>query len=437
MALGIKKDRPRYIGWLLDRIPAAVPGSSVKLLAVVALALLLEEYDLAMLMAALKQIAAELGMEQRNFGLYLAIIRLGAVPAFILVALADRLGRRRIFLFSIMAMAVSTALTAFAQTPAQFVALQALVRTFFVAGSAVSFVIISEEFPAEHRGWGMGFLAAAGAMGHGLGVALFSQINRLPYGWRALYAMGLLPLLLLPLFRKYVMETKRFSALRDSRALREGAGSQGVLCFLEPLRALACTRPGRAFGMVCSGYLSALAWLPAFQFSGYFVQTKYGWPPQKYALMVIVAGAVGIIANIVAGRMADRFGRKPLGMAFLLFFPACTALFYHGPVGWLAVAWACLVLTSMGGRLILRAFSTELFPTAHRSAAAGSYTVLEILGAASGLLVIYFYGTENLVELTKVIPMVSLATVPCACILLLFPETGRRTLEDISGPAAI
>ena len=49
---------------------------------------------------------------------------------------------------------------------------------------------MSEEFPAHHRGWGIGMLGGVGAIGYGFGALLYGAIEWLPFGWRALYALG-------------------------------------------------------------------------------------------------------------------------------------------------------------------------------------------------------------------------------------------------------
>src|SRR5690349_2941190 len=176
------------------RLRTLEPGVRTSLLAV-ALATLFEEYDTGILSAALKQIAGDLQIPEARFGLYLAWIRAGALPAFLFLPLADRIGRRPVFLASMAIMGVLTFASAFSQTLLHFVVLQALARTFALAGGALAFVIVSEELPAAQRGFGMGVLAAIGASGHGLSAGLYSQINVLPYGWRFLYALGILPVL--------------------------------------------------------------------------------------------------------------------------------------------------------------------------------------------------------------------------------------------------
>src|SRR5215472_7802917 len=172
---------PPFLGGVPD-----VPAPLVSLLGLVSLALFFEQYDNSMLTSALKFIASDLGVTEHHLGGFLALIKLGAVPAFLIVPFADRIGRRRVFLAAVLLFSLGTLLTAFTQTAGQFVVAQMVSRTFMLTASAVAFVIITEEFPALHRGWAIGMLGALSACGNGLGAALFAVIESLPYGWRAL-----------------------------------------------------------------------------------------------------------------------------------------------------------------------------------------------------------------------------------------------------------
>ena len=202
---------------LLGRVPADVGSRELRILGFVTFALLFEHYDTSLLSNALKFIKEELQIAESDLGLFQMMIRLGALPAFLIVPFVDRLGRRRLFLASLIGMSLGTVLTAFAQNAAQFVGCQMITRTFVLTASAVAVVIVAEELPASARGWGIGMLAAVSAVGHGLGAAAFGAIEALPYGWRALYLFGVLPLLLLPLFRRGIQETGRFQSHRKER----------------------------------------------------------------------------------------------------------------------------------------------------------------------------------------------------------------------------
>jgi MFS family permease len=415
------RNNPLWIPpFLLGRVPQGVDERRLRLLGVVSLALLFEEYDVAILTAALRHIARDLGLGEQDLGLYLAIIRAGALPAFFVVPLADRVGRRPVFLWSTALLGLFTFATAFARTGIELVALQALTRTFFVAGASMSLVFIAEEFPATHRGWAVGMLAALGTVGHGLGALLFAAVDVLPFGWRALYAFGGIPVLLVPWLARSIPETSRFTAHAKDAASES------------PLLALLRASPLRAASLGAAGFLIAAATLPVFQFTGYYTQKKLGWTPAQYATMVLALGAIGVLGNVAAGRLGDLFGRKRVGVVLLAVYPFAAFGFYRGDAWWALAAWVPLVFCSSGARVILRALSSELFPTRVRGAATGLYGVMETLGAVSGMLLVYFVGTQDIDALAHAVPMASLLVIGTACLLFTFPETGRRELEDIS-----
>jgi MFS family permease len=412
------------------RAPADVEPKDRRTLLFVALALLFEEYDTAMLFSALKQIAEELQMQASELGLYTALVRLGGLPAFLVVPIADRLGRRPVFIVATVLLGVLTVATAFVQTPLQFTVLQGLARLFVVTSTATAFVIVTEELPAQHRGWGVGALAAIGSLGHGLSAILFSRIESLPYGWRALYVVGVVPVLCLPLLLRYVPETQRFLAQRAQRGPqeKESLWRSGIA----PMRELFTLQPKRATALGACGILIAGGTLPTIQFSGYYTQTKLAWEPADYSLMMLVAGGLGIAGNVIAGRLGDRYGRRIIGAVLMTLFPLTSFAFFHGDSTVVVLAWVPLVFCLMGGRVILRAFASELFATAQRGAASGVFSVAEMLGAILGLLMVHAYGTPSIAEIGRVVPAVALLNVACALIVLTFPETKQRELDDFS-----
>ena len=129
---------PWWIPPFLGRIPEAVEPQQIRLLGFVALAMFFENYDVSLLGALLKYIAEDFGLSKAGLGDFAGTIRLGTLPAFFLIPFADRIGRRRLFLISIVGISVGTFLTAFSQNATQFVACQVLARSFIVTASAVA-----------------------------------------------------------------------------------------------------------------------------------------------------------------------------------------------------------------------------------------------------------------------------------------------------------
>ncbi len=423
------RSRPWWIPPFLGSIPELDPPV-LRLFGLVALAFVFEQYDLSMLTSALKFIARDLGMDESALGRATAWIRLGALPAFLVVPFADRLGRRRVFLWSVIGISFATLATAFVGTAAQFVLVQMVVRTFLLTGSMTAFVIVTEEFPAAHRGWGIGMLGALGACGAGLGTVLFAAIDYLPYGWRALYAVGILPLLLLPLFRRGVRETRRFERYRREQ-LEPRHGSQRWGKWLQPVISLARTHPRRAVVVALLAGLSALGSIAPFQFIGYFTQSTRGWTPGQYALMVFFGGGVGIIGNVVAGRLGDSVGRRAVAAVLLALFPVSVWTFYQGPSWVLPLAWIVMLFCSDGSDVLIRALSFEVFPTSQRGTSGGWLSLVQTLGASAGLALIGLE-TKERADLAQVTSLLSLATLVAAATVFLLPETRRRELEAIS-----
>ena len=422
----VRVKRPWWLPHFLGRVPIGLEAKHVSLVGVVALAGFFESYDLSVLSAALKQIRESFGLSQAEMTGLLAWVRLGAIPAFLVLPLADRLGRRRVYLVAIIGMSVATLASAFAQTTLQFIAIQTIARTFVVATIATATVIIAEELPAEHRGWGIGMLGAIGAFGYGLGALLYAFVDWLPYGWRSLYFVGGFPLFLMPMLRRRVSETTRFKQYQA-----EGGGTEAVGGFIRPLIAMFKDYPGRSLAVAAMALSVSIGVSPAFGLLSDFVQTTHGWKPSSYSLMAIVAGIVGIIGNPAMGWAADRRGRRPVAMLAYAVFPLIAFAMYFGPSMSVAFVWMPFVFILTGGGVIMRTVTSELFPTATRNTAMGWETLCETLGAAMGFGLAWYWTPEN-ASVAPAVAGISLFTFLGVFVFWMLPETARRELESTS-----
>jgi len=424
------RENPWWIPPFLGGIPHGVSPLQLRLLGFLTFAMFFENYDLSLLGNALPQIGASFGLSKAELGDFTSATRFGALPAFFLIPLADRLGRRRILLACVIGMSLGSALTATSQTAVQFVLFQILTRTFIVTASVVTFVVITEEFPAENRGWGIGMLGGVSAIGFGAGALTYGFVNSLPFGWRALYMIGLAPLLLFPALRRGIAETRRWNE-HSARLLSAASWTTAITGAFAPIAELYRLHPRRALALGLLGGLSAAGTGVAFQFISEFLQTERGWTPGTFAALSVTFGAFGIIGNPVSGRLGDRIGRRAIAAVVLTLFPLCAFAFYAGPAWLVALPWTAMVFLSMASSVTTRALATELFPTALRGTGGGSLALLETLGVAAGLFV-YARGMEWLGRQDLVIPLVSLATLFAALAVLLLPETARRELEEIA-----
>ncbi len=425
--------RPRRPWWLpgiFGPVPELEPRVTATL-GLVAVGMMFENYDIGLLNAALKQIAESLAIAPGDSGWFLAAIRLGGLGTFVLVPVADRVGRRRVFLVSLVGMSVGSLASGLAPTAWTFVLCQIFTRVFMLTASALAVVFLVEELPAEHRGWGLGVLTVMGGVGYGVGAGLYAAVELLPFGWRTLYAAGVVPLVLLPVFRRGLLETRRFEGERDARG--PAAGGAGPFAWIASVSGLVRDHRRHAVGVGLAGGLSAMGGLAFYQYASFFAQTVHGWAPGHYSLLVLGGGLLGVAGSVVGGRAADRIGRRKVGLVALLLAPAAAALYYQGP-GWtLPLGFAGFVFFGSAGDVVVRAFSGELFPTDRRGAATGWLILVQTVGFALGLALVGL-GTREAADLAAAVPAVSLALAAAGLSLLLLPETGRRELEAISGP---
>ena len=415
---------PWYIALFFGR-SAELPSAATRTLGLVSLGVFFENYDIGLVNAALKQIAASLDLPAGETGWYLGTIRLGGLGAFLILPFADLIGRRRVFLFALIGMSLGTFATGFSQTPLQFAVLQMVTRVFMLTAVGLSIVILAEELPAEHRAAGIGMSSVLGGMGFGVVAALYAFVDQIPFGWRGLYGIGIGPLVFLPFLRRSLHETTRFREARAERPLSEIFGS-----WFEPILLLARRHPRRTLTVGLAGVLGAAGGIAFFQYTSWFVQEVHGWAPGQYTLLVLGAGSLGVLGNVLGGRGSDRWGRRRVGFFAWLFVPVFVALFYHGPWWTLAVAWGFGVLCGSAGEIVMRAIATELFDTSHRATAAGWLIFVQTIGWAIGLFVVG-YGAGSFEDLPRVISWVACGSALAAFCLLLVPETSGRELESL------
>jgi len=150
------------------RAPEDLTRRQWRLLGLLGVTVLINHYDFGLLTAALLQIQTELGIPETEVGRMVGLIRAGAILALPLAVFADRRGRRRLLVATILGFTLCTILTAFAQTATQFTVFQFFARMFVNAEEILAIVVITEELPAKRRGFALGVLAALGSLGNGV-----------------------------------------------------------------------------------------------------------------------------------------------------------------------------------------------------------------------------------------------------------------------------
>ncbi|MFI5315883.1 MAG: MFS transporter [Myxococcota bacterium] len=420
--------RPRWSKGLpfLARAPE-ISQRQWAVLGLVSLASLFDQYDRSLMALALPQIQAGLGISEGQVGVLASIVRMGSLPALFIALSADRIGRRRALLGTVLAYTALTGASALAPDPRTFIALQFLSRVFGTAEMLLAVVVISEEFGAHARGWGVGAFFAIQSCGAGLAALLLPLAASFPNGWRGLYLVGLGPLLLLAWLRRSLPETPRFEARQ--RAL----GSQlAESSFFVPLLSLVRAYPGRFAAVALQLFCMGVGYSAA-DFLGpkYLLQGR-GWTPGQMSTLYLIGGLMAIFGAPVLGRLGDRLGRRPVAIGASLALVGCVLAFYNASGPWLVPLWIAGIFSVTGHEAVLSAYGAELFPTSHRSTAAGARLIVGTLAGSLGLLLesALYSITGSHWHAVSILMFVALGSP--IVIAFAFPETAGRSLEEIS-----
>jgi MFS family permease len=407
------------------RPPVPIDIRTERIFLLVGAAALFAGYDINLYGLATSQIQASLHIPENQVGPTAAYFRIAALFALMLAASADLVGRRRLLLFTIFGQAIFTLLTAFVGDHVSFVAVQFLTRVFGYAEEMLLFVVVAEEITAKARGWANTTVIAFYFTGAGLAAAVFGAVNILPYGWRALYVIGSVPIFLVAFLRRRLPETTRFQT-RGETGFKRGA-------ILGLLKDIARQYPGRVTTVIIAAAAFGFAISPATLLAQKYMQDTYGYTPSEVSLVLIPGGLIGLGLTIAAGRLSDRLGRKPLAIAAVALAGISFFLFFnHAPSWAVPILWVLGFFGFFAGDTLIAGFALEIVPTHYRATVGGLRYAIEIgVGAAALALEGVLY--DGLGGHGPAIQWL-LASIPITMIAVLFlPEPAGKSLEEMSG----
>jgi MFS transporter, putative metabolite:H+ symporter len=383
-----------------------------RLLQMLATATFFNGYDGFVLAFALPLILANLGGSEAQGGLVFLIVNAGEVVAFLLAAQADRIGRRRLLLTTIIGYTLATLATAASPNLAALTAAQFVARIFLGAEWAVAISIVVEDFPQRERGRGLAVVSAMLTLGGILvGVLAFVGLGTTALQWRAFYLVGIVPLIVVAMMRRGMHETERYTAVRAQR----GAGRLNQTSLGEPWKPR-YRRNLLAVGLMhffrYTALSAAVAWWPT------YAQREVGMSVSLSGIYLATAGVLGAVGFLVGGRLMDRWGRRP---TFLLYevltgILAIVVFQTHSIVVMLPVL--CMaIFFGLGSGCMTSAFATETFPTYVRSrAAAWARNAFEIPGALVGPTLVGILGDHRTGPIGSIgdamTLLIGIATVP-------------------------
>ena len=306
----------------------------------------------------------------QTFGIFAAGYLARPLGGIVMAHFGDLSGRKRMFMLSILMMAIPTLLMGLLPTYAQAGVLAPILLLLLriMQGAAIggeapgAWVFVSEHVPPRHRTLACGALSAGLCSGILIGSlvaratdAMFDQAEVLAWGWRLPFIVGGVFGLLAMVLRRQLHETPVFTELRARRALAAEL----------PLKTVVRDHAGAVLLAMW------LTWL----LTAAVVVTLLMMPTLLQGLGVSRADALAgntlaifatVLANLAAGWLADRFGpgwvlvlwSASLGAAFWLFYGNALAGAYSPAL--YVVAGASVGLTALVPALAVGGFPPQV-----------------------------------------------------------------------------
>jgi putative MFS transporter len=440
----------------------SLTGNQIKILAAAIFGDALEFFDYFLIGFVL---AFLIGPWQLTFGQSATVLMssgIGAIiGAFSWGWLADRIGRRKVFIGTVLNFSVATGLLYF--TPDNGWIYLSAIRFFVGFGVGglycVDLPLVQEFMPSSKRGWTGGLVTCVIPLGIGLGAFLGSIVGS--GEWRLLFAIGVLPALLVLLVRVWVPESPRWlcrqGRYEDARkslawALQTDPSSLPLptaadagpvrqshwLDLFKYPRSLIVSWLGNAGAQ--TGVYGITLWAPAL----FVLLLKVS--PQQAAKMMALLSITGFIGRVSFSFLSERIGRRNAG-GLLGFGGGVLTIIagynYDATLMGVSAFWLLLALAFFfadGGFAIVGPYAAEVWPSHLRTTGMGSAYgfggIGKILGPVGLALIV---GSGNYLKPDLPLPEIPLAFLYLGCWFLMSGavyyflgiETRGKSIEQI------
>jgi AAHS family 4-hydroxybenzoate transporter-like MFS transporter len=389
----------------IDQRP--IGGFQIKLLLLCAAVLFLDGFDTQAIGYVAPAIAKEWGLATRGalgpvFSAGLFGLMIGAL---VFGPLADRIGRKKIIVFSTAAFGLGALATVLAHDIPTLLVIRFLTG-LGLGGAMPNAVAMTAEYNPHRRRATMVMIMFCGfSIGAALGGFLAADL--IPrFGWRSVFLVGgIAPLLMVPILAWRLPESVRFLATSGSapervadslRAISPNAafapGAQFVVheARLDGLRLLHLFREGRTgvtlllwvvFFMSLLDIYFLASWLPT-------VLNDLGASVSVAVLIGSMLQVGGVVGTFALGSVIDRFSFRALALVYL---GAVFAVGAIGQLGHAAIPASIAIFAAgfcvVGGQIAANALAAGYYPTSMRATGVGWALGIGRVGSIIGPLV--------------------------------------------------
>jgi MFS family permease len=389
----------------IQLIRQATPGQRRTLLAA-ALGWALDAFDAMLYALVLALLMRDLGMNKATAGLLGTLTLLASGLGGILFGfLADRIGRKKALMASILTYSVCS----FASGLATSIAMLAAAR--FVLGLGMGgewntgATLVAESWPTEFRAKAISIVQSSWALGFAVAALVAGPVASY-FGWRAVFFVGILPALLTLWIRRGVPESAMWQERRSQRNRYANGGSLGdagkdvsdsVLSIRDMKFSVIFRLPyvKATFALLLFNFCGMFAWWGLFTWLPPYLSLPVAQGGRGFGVMgtttlLVVLNLFGMFPGYASfGWVADLLGRRK---AFLFYSLTASLL-----IPLYASARSPVVLTVLG--TLVAFFGTgifsgsgimgsEIFPTSVRARALGfTYNGARTLSSVAPLVI--------------------------------------------------
>jgi len=307
---------------------------------------------LSFIMVALRQ---EWGLSGEEVGLLGTGNTIGmAIGAVAGGYLADRVGRKPVFMLTLLLFGAASLASAFATGFSLMLLFRFLIGLGLGAELPVASTLVNEFAPPEKRGRTVVLLESFWAVGWIL-AAIISYFVIPAYGWRIAVIIGALPMVYAWFIRRSIPESPKFE-LREERV---------------PLKELLTSHKRETLTLwivwfaITFSYYGMFLWMPS-------VLVDKGFPMIKSFQYVLIMTLAQLPGYFAAAYLVEKWGRKQTLAMFLFMTGVMAFLFGNSSgTGVLLLSGALLSFFNLGAWGALYAYTPENYPTPLRATGSG------------------------------------------------------------------
>ncbi|MED0659058.1 MFS transporter [Bacillus smithii] len=377
----------------------ALKQNTRKLLGIAGFAWLFDAMDVGMLSFIQAALQKDWNLSVKEMGWIGSVNSIGmAAGAFLFGLLADRIGRKPVFLITLLLFTIGSGLSAFTSTLVLFLFFRFFIGMGLGGELPVASTLVSESVPAKDRGRTIVLLESFWAGGWLL-AAVVSYFIIPEYGWRMALLLGAIPALYALYLRWNLPDSARFQSVKTKRSfilnIKEVWSRPHIRKTIMLWIVWFC---------VVFSYYGMFLWLPSIMvMKGFSLIKSFG-----YVLIMTLAQLPGYFT---AAWLIDRIGRKWVLIIFLLGTSISAWLFGNAETLPLLITYGILLsFFNLGAWGALYAYSPEQYPTAIRGTGVGMATSFGRIGGILGPLLIGFLGSETSIS--------TIFSIFCAAIII-------------------